>query len=153
MSQAWGDVQDQFYREYYDFHDEERPKFHSQSPFMTRLVRSMFRVFLGIWSQRNAILHDTVSGAKHADTLTTIRRIYKYDHYYLTTDDMFLIDLIPMTQLDSLSPFATTQWLDTLLTAVRAKHKDDTNRIISRGPNHTIDQYFRPIHPPRAGIG
>ena len=63
----------------------------------------------------NAILHDSISGAKHEETLTTIRRIYKYHHYYLTSDDMFLLDLVPIRQLDDLSPYATTSWLSTLL--------------------------------------
>ena len=149
IASAWGDAQDQFYREYYQFHrDEKRPKYHSRAPFMVRLVKATFRIFLGIWSQRNAILHDTISGAKHEETLTTIHRIYKYHHYYLTSDDMFLLDLVPLRQLDDLSPYATTSWLSTLLTAVRARHKEKTTQLLSRDPNHTIDQYFQPLHLP-----
>jgi len=68
---------------------------------------------------------------------------------------MFLLDLVPIRQLDDLSPYATTSWLSTLLTAVRARHKEKTTQLLSRDPNHTIDQYFQPLHlpHPREGIG
>ena len=151
LALSWGDVQERFYVEYYQHHDdEERPKFHSRVPFMKRLVQSMFRIFLGIWRQRNAILHDTISGTRHATNRTTIQRIYRFHYFYLAANDSFLLDMVPIDQLESLSPFATSQLLSTLLVSIRARHKDKTDRIISQDPNHTIERYFN-SHP-REGI-
>jgi hypothetical protein len=118
---------------------------------MKRLIQSLFRIFLGIWGQRNAILHDTVTGARHEANRTTIKRIIKYHYFFLAPSDSFLLDLVPIDQLETLSPFATSQLLSTLLVSVRARHKDKTDRIISQDPNHTLDRYFTPH--PREGIG
>ena len=123
---------------------------------MKRLVQSFFRVFLGIWGQRNAILHNTITGTRLAANRTTIRRIYRFNYFFLDPNDSFLLDMVPIDQLDTLSPFATSQLLSTLLVSVRARHKDKTESLISHDPNHTIERYFIPhpremlvsIHPP-----
>ena len=96
-------------------------------------------------------LHPALTGARHAANRTTIRRIHKFHFFYLAPDDYFLLDLVPMDQLEALSPFATSHLLSTLLVAVRARHKDKTDRLISQDPNHTIERYFTPH--PREGIG
>ena len=143
IAQAWGDVQEQFYSEYYSFHDDEdRPKYHSRQAFMTRFIRSIFRMFLGIWKQRNAILHDTISGTKAEETLRTLRRVYKFSHHYFHVDDLFLLDTVPLENLDRLSSYAASQWLSTLTIAIKARHKDDATSRMSQDPSYSIEGYF-----------
>ena len=55
---------------------------------------------------------------------------------------VFLLDTVSIDQLDTLSPFATSQLLSTLLVSVRARHKDKTESLISQDPNHTIERYM-----------
>ena len=115
---------------------------------MARFVRSIFRRFLGVWKQRNAILHDSISGTKAEATATTLRRIYAFSHHYLHSDDLFLLDIVPREQLDRLSSYAATQWLSTLTIAIKARHNDNTERLLSQDPSYSIERYFTPVSQP-----
>ena len=115
---------------------------------MIRFIRSIFRIFLGVWKQRNAILHDdSISGAKAEATAQTLQRIYAFPHYYLSSDDLFLLESIPRDHLDHLSPYAASQWLSTLTIAVKARHKDATLQRLSQDPSYNIERYFTTPRP------
>ena len=107
IASSWGHVQEHYYKEYYSKHtDKNRPMHHNRTPFTSRLIQAFFCIFLGIWKQRNSILHNNISGSEWKSKLKTIHQLYNFGDYFFNNSDIFLLNLISLSQLMNMSSFS-----------------------------------------------
>lgn len=134
ISRYWGKAQQVLYSQ--QFPDVDAL---SACTFQLSLIRGMWRLFDGVWWQRNAMLHDKETGAMHAEYDKQIREMFRRRLTLVADHDLPLFEVLQQDDLLKLSTATKKQWIEHIHIAIKSKHG---NLKPLQAPLPNIERYF-----------